>query len=258
MGFEHSQSEFAAALVAPDLPLPAGVTSARGAADASRFAVYRNNVHVGLTKAIASRFPTVEKLVGTEFFQGMARLYVADRKPVSPLIFAYGDDFPDFVAGFAPAASVPYLADVARIEAAWTRAYHAVDAAPLTVADLGALPPEALAELRLAPHPAATLVVSAYPAGSIWAAHQGDDVTPLSTRDAETVLVARPDMAVDVHVLPARDARFAAALFAGESLGAAAAQAMGSNSDFDFGAALVGLTALGAFAGLSPTQGPTP
>ena len=258
MGFEHSQSEFAAALISPDLPLPAGVTSARGAADAARFAVYRNNVHVGLTKAIASRFPTVETLVGTEFFQGMARLYVADHKPVSPLIFAYGDGFPDFVAGFAPAASVPYLADVARIEAAWTRAYHAADATPLTVADLGALPPEELAELKLSPHPAATLVVSAYPAGSIWAAHQGAEVAPVSTRATETVLVARPDMAVNVHVLPARDARFAAALFAGETLAAAAAQAMDKSSDFDFGAALVGLTALGAFAALSPAQGQTP
>ena len=71
---------------------------ARGGADATRFAVYRNNVDVGLTKALAQRFPVAERLVGDEFFAGMARAYVPVQAAASPLMIEYGDDFPDFIA----------------------------------------------------------------------------------------------------------------------------------------------------------------
>lgn len=239
---------FAAALIDAEMPLPAGITTARGGADAARFAVYRNNVHVGLTNALSQRFPVTERLVGVEFFRGMARVYVQDRKPASPLMFEYGEDFPDFVAGFGPAKGLAYLADVARIEAAWSRAYHAADAAALEVADLAVLAPERLAETRLRRHPAAAVLTSEHPAGSIWAAHQTEPVAAVAARRPETVLVARPDATVNVHVLPETDAAFAAALIYGATLGEAAEAALAESPDFDFGAALVGLVTLGAFA----------
>jgi len=243
---------FAAALLDAGKPLPAGLTTARGEADAARFAVYRNNVHVGLTNAISQRFPVTERLVGADFFRGMARVYVQDRKPASPLMFEYGEDFPDFVAGFGPAQGLAYLADLARIEAAWSRAYHAADAAALTVADLAALAPERLAETRLERHPSAGLVLSPHPAGSIWAAHQTEPVATVALQQAETVLVVRPDATVNVHVIPATDAVFAAALIGGRTLGEAAGEALAASPEFDFGAALVGLVSLGAFA--APTD----
>ena len=73
MPLAASQDAFAAALLDPGSPLPDGITTARGRADRARFAVYRNNVFVGLTNALARRFPVTERLVGTEFFHGMAR-----------------------------------------------------------------------------------------------------------------------------------------------------------------------------------------
>ncbi|MBX3530363.1 MAG: putative DNA-binding domain-containing protein [Rhizobiaceae bacterium] len=250
MGFTTSQHAFAAALLDPGSVLPEGVTSARGAADPLRFAVYRNNVFVSLVRALAQRFPVTERLVGEEFFRGMARTYAADRKPASPLMFEYGGDFPDFVASFPPAAGLPYLADVARIEAVWTDAYHAADAPPLGVTALAAIPPDRLAASRLVPHPSAGLVRSAHPAGSIWAGHRDDPVMPPASWVPETVLVVRPEMNVNVHALPAADAAFAAALLAGASLGEASG-ASSDVSDFDFGAALVGLVTLGAFRAIA-------
>ncbi|WP_371348192.1 DUF2063 domain-containing protein [Ancylobacter sp. IITR112] len=249
------QNAFAEALLDADVPPPPGLAGASGTTDAARFAVYRNNVHVGLARALAQRFPVTEKLVGSAFFAGMAQAYVRQHKPASPLILAYGDDFPDFIAGFAPADDVPYLADVARLEVAWTRAYHAADAAPLAPGRLAAVPPERLAGLVLVPHPSATLLRSAHPAGSIWAAHQSAAITPLEAWEAETMLVVRPELAVNIHVLPPADAPFAAALFAGEALGVAAEAALAAGPDFDVGAALVGLLTLGAFADL---QGDVP
>jgi hypothetical protein len=246
MNFAVTQQAFAAALLQPGSDVPAGVTSARGAADPLRFAVYRNNVFVGLVRALAQRFPVTERLVGEDFFRGMARTYAAGRKPESPLMFEYGRDFPDFVASFLPAATLPYLADVARLEAAWTDAYHAADVESLDIAALAAIPADRIDAVRFVPHPAARLIHSVHPAGSIWAGHRNDPVTPPASWVPETVLVVRPRMEVSVRVLPARDGGFAEALLAGETLGAAA-RAVSDESDFDFGAALVGLVTLGAF-----------
>lgn len=55
--------------------VPAGLTAPDPAEVAARFAVYRNNVAVGLRRAQAARYPAVERLVGAEFFAAAARLF---------------------------------------------------------------------------------------------------------------------------------------------------------------------------------------
>jgi hypothetical protein len=244
------RQDFAAALADPDRAVPAGLVTADGRVDAKRFAVYRNNVAVSLTAALASRFPGTERLVGADFFRGMARAFVAENRPKSPLLFRYGDDFPAFVAGFPPAATVDYLADVARLEVAWGRSYHAADAAALSPATLAAIDPERLADLRLRPHPAAALIRSTHPVGSIWQAHQSDPVAPVEAWAPETVAVARPEADVSLTVLPPADSAFAEALLAGETLADAAEAGFAASERFDFGHALVGLVSLGLFADL--------
>lgn len=252
MDFATSQTAFADALLHPDRPLPDGITTARGEADTARFAVYRNNVFVGLTRALELNFPVVSRLVGSDFFAAMARVYAQDRRPSTPLMMDYGRDFPEFIAQFPPAQALAYLPDIARIEIAWRRAYHAADAIPLTLPDIAAIAPASLADLRLVAHPSASLIRSRHPAGSIWNAHQQEVVTPLSRWQPETVLILRPQMTVEVHILAARDAVFAAALFGAETLAEAAEAALVTDTHFDFGAALTGLISLGAFSPLSP------
>ncbi|WP_455274443.1 HvfC/BufC family peptide modification chaperone [Rhizobium herbae] len=258
MGFAASQNAFAAALLHADRPVPDSITTARGGVDAARFAVYRNNVFVGLTKALAQRFPVTERLVGSEFFVAMARAFAQDHKPASPLIIEYGGDFPDFIVTFQPAKELAYLPDVARIEAAWTRAYHAADAVPLDLTVLGALAPEMLADVRLVPHPSAGLIQSEYPVGSIWSAHQQEMVTPVADWRAQAVLVVRPEMSVEVHIMPPQDAVFATSLFSAATLGEAAEAAFAAAPEFDFGAALTGLASLGAFSALQQDEGTVP
>ena len=126
-----SQTAFATALLDVQLPCPDGLCSANGADPASRFAVYRNNVQSSLINALADSYPVVMQLVGVEFFRAMAAIFVQTQPPHSPLMSCYGEGFVDFIAGFEPAASVPYLADVARLEGLRTRAYHAADASPI-------------------------------------------------------------------------------------------------------------------------------
>ena len=247
----HSQDQFAMALLDPSHPVPRGITTARGEADETRFAVYRNNVMVSLSKALAQRFPVTVRLVGENFFNGMARAFVRNSPPASPLMFAYGDGFPDFIQDFAPAAVLPYLPDVARLEAAWSRAYHAADAEPLDLDRLAMAGSTDLAIIRLDPHPAAALVGSPYAIGSIWQAHHGETVRIDTANTPEHVLVTRRAFDVAVFIIAAADAAFAEALFSGATLGEAGAATLVTHPDFDFGRCLVGLASLGAFAGIS-------
>lgn len=255
MRLAAGQAAFASALLDPTAPLPGNVVSARGPGDPVRFAVYRNNVFVSLTSALSKRFPVTARLVGDEFFTGMARIYAGIEKPQTPLMFQYGDSFPDFISGFEPAASLPYLADVARIEAAWSRAYHAADMSPAGIADLARISPPDLPAISFAAHPSASIISSIYPVGSIWQAHQNADVTPLRAASAEAVLITRPEEQVLVRIVPPGDVAFASALLKGQSLGEAAAIALALDSTFDSGAALVGLLTLGCFGSMRSGKG---
>jgi len=55
-----------------------------------RFAVYRNNLAVGLVSALATRFPVVKRLVGDEFFRAMAHADASVDLPRPPLMMYYG------------------------------------------------------------------------------------------------------------------------------------------------------------------------
>lgn len=246
MPFDATITAFARALDDPARPAPAQTQGREGRPDARRFAVYRNNVAVGLIGAVEARYPVARRLVGDDFFRAMARAFVAAQKPRSPVLIHYGADFPDFVARFEPARDLAYLPDVARLESAWVEAYHAAEAPPLALADLGAVDAADFATLRFAPHPAARLLRFSHPAAAIWAAHQGPgEPRPPEHWRPEDALIARPEADVAVRVLPPGGWDFATALFAGAALGEAAEAA--AREDFDPGAHLVGLIEAGAF-----------
>jgi hypothetical protein len=254
MDMAETQDLFAAALADPSLPVPACIRG--GPRAAARFAVYRNNVAVGLGKALASNFPVTESLVGREFFARMAQVWAATHRPASPLLFSYGEGFADFIAGFGPAAGLPYLSDVARLEFARLGAYHAADLPVLTVATLAGLDAETLVSARLARHPASKLLVSTSPVGSIWLAHQNVPVAAVTAKRGEHVLVTRRGVEVSVCILAEPERVFARALLAGLPIGEAASQA-GSDPRFDFGRALVDLVGRGTFQDLSLSPRPT-
>lgn len=249
----HSEAiaRFAAAVLDVRAAVPDGLAGPPGASAARRFAVYRNNVLVGLIEALRARFPVTERLVGAEFFRAMAREYAQAHPPRSPLMMRYGEGFPRFIACFEPAQAVPYLADVACLEAARTEAYHAADAPPLDAAELAAFDPADLTRARLALHPAVRVLRSAHPVASIWEAHQAaGEIQAPRHRDAEEVLVVRPHTAVLLQRLPAGGERFAAALRNGADVATAAEAAQAAHPQFDAGAALIQLVTAGAVTAL--------
>ena len=190
--------------------------------DARRFAVYRNNVQQGLSKALAARFPVVERLVGAPFFAAMARVFAAQHPPKGPVLAEWGEGFAAFLAGFPPVAKLPYLPDVARLE--WLRglAFNAADAPVADPAGLAQIAPERLI-LRLAP---CVLAFDArFPAVSLWQANQpGAAARPLPP-GPEFALVARtPDFALITEPLSPPMHRVLRALLAGQPFALAACE----------------------------------
>lgn len=221
---------FAAALLDASLPPPAGLHAWNGSDPAVRFAVYRNNVVHSLVAVLADTFPVVRQLVGDDFFGAMARLYMLDHPPRSPLMHRYGAGLPAWVADFEPATALPYLSDIARLEWARLCAFHAADAEPVPVQALAALiqAPQRLARACLELHPTLAVVRSAHPVVSLWAAHQLSDAdrdarlaeVPLHSAEAALIFRDASDDALVVE-LPDADAALAAAIATGAPLGAA-------------------------------------
>lgn len=212
-------------------PVPAGLVARDPAEVERRFAVYRNNVAISLTEALASRFPVIRRLVGEAFFSAMARHYSETDRPKSPVLAEWGAGFAGFLEEFPPLASYPYLGDVARIEFARGRAFHAADRSPVDPeAVLGADPER----VRLVLHPSVTLVALAHPAVSIWAQNQPDgEGLPLG-KGPETALILR-DAAfqVPVRAVGAGDVALLRAVLDGERLALAAEKALDVEAGHD-------------------------
>jgi hypothetical protein len=219
----RSQAAFAAALLDPSRPVPPGLRTWNGSDPTVRLAVHRNNVMVSLVGALTETFPVVRRLVGDAFFDAAARDYVRAHPPSSPVLTDYGDGFADWLAAFAPARALRYLADVARLERARIRAAHAADAASLPRAVIAAqrADPAALPAARLQLHPSCAVVTSRYAVATLWAAHQqpGDPVA-VAIDEPECALVLRdPADDVLVVIVPRATAVLCAALIAGHALG---------------------------------------
>ena len=162
MPFEATIGDFAAALADRSAPPPAVTRGRLGAPDARRFAVYRNNIAVGLIGVLEARYPVTRRIVGREAFRAIARAFASANKPRTPVMIAYGEDFPDFVAPcLAADAARPDMrsaAEVARLENAWVEAYHAKDGPVATIDDLRGINPADLADAKIEFHPAARLM----------------------------------------------------------------------------------------------------
>ena len=125
------QDDFALALLDPERPVPDGAHVAHRTArrrDASRSIATMSSSAWSMRCARASPPPSASS--ATEFFAAMARVFVTAHPPRSPmLITATATSSATFIETFEPVRELSYLPDVARLEAARTRAYHAADAA---------------------------------------------------------------------------------------------------------------------------------
>lgn len=239
----NTQHTWAQALLDPALTVPNDLVTWNHSDPVQRLAVHRNNVVVSLVDALAQTFPVTQQLVGEDFFRAMAQVFVRAHPPRTRVLAHYGDELPEFVARFPPAAGLPYLADVARLEWQRLQALHAADAQPLDTTGLSALLRDAddLPSLRWQLAPSLHLLRSPHAAVSIWAAHQEDSGIALGGVDlaqAECALVFRSEW--DVMVLQAAPgmAALVEGLLDNAPFGEALDQALVAEPAFDLSQAL--------------------
>jgi hypothetical protein len=233
-----TQTAFRMALMDPEAPVPTNLTDPQGRPAGRRFDVYRNNVASGLTRALDAGFPVIRRIVGEEFFAGMAGVYLRAHPPTSRLIMLYGQHMPAFLAKFPHTAHLPYLPDIAGAELALRESYHAADHAR---PDLAALTPAA----RLALAPSLRLIRSPWPIHTIWEMNTTGTPGPLPAQ-AQNLLILRPEFDPIAHGIPPQAADFIQSLQAGQSIERAAPD------DLDLQAILILLIQSNAIAQVLP------
>jgi len=226
----ETQEEFAAALLGG---------GARGF-DA-RLQVYRNNVFVSLSQALADVYPVLVRLVGRDYFDQAARRFVREHPSRSGNLHEFGRELAGFLGRLPEAASLPYLPDVAALEWAWHEAFHAAEAPALDAARLAALPESALGGLRLRLHPAARLVASRYPVLAIWEANR--DGAPAEAEisldaDPDWLLVTRRELERAIERVTPGEHALLAALASGAPLAEACEAAAAAAPGIDLEAAM--------------------
>ncbi len=232
------QSEFAAAVFGGEAPSSllvwcAGNDPRRG------LDAYRRSVLATLSAAVRTTYPVVGTIVGEAFLDAAARRYVLARPSASGDLNAYGGDFGDFLATFTPAASLPYLPDVARLEWLVHAVYGREDAPSQDLCLLAATTPDRWGDLHFALNPAHEALASRWPLVRIWEVNQpgyaGDFQVDFD--EAQFALIHRGEAGTVVEPLDRGEYGLLRALAEGESLGAAVGKA-GGEEGFDLQSAL--------------------
>lgn len=250
------QRDFAATMFASDdggLATHCGGTPAQVA---QGIAAYRQSVRHNLAAAVEATYPLLALIVGPAFLAEAARQYVLVTPSRSGDLNAYGDAFDRFLAAYPPAAELPYLPDVARLEWRLQQVYTAPDQPPADLASLAATPPDQWASLCFVLDAAHARLASPWPLARIWAVNQadyaGDQRVDFSV--GEEVLIQRRSGGSVVELLAPGEYALLEALAAGKALGAAVAAAQASATAFDLPAALQRFLANGVLRGAMPAK----
>ncbi|GAA6158475.1 DNA-binding domain-containing protein [Ruegeria sp. HU-ET01832] len=244
-----SQSTFHTALLNPSEAVPEGLVDASAQPAGRRFSVYRNNVAVSLTEAVHQAFPVIAKLLGAQNMDGLSGIFLRQHPPTTPMMMFYGEAFPEFLAGMEQLSHLGYLPDVARLELALRRSYHAADSTPAP-GDALAVDPEQVMRAKLEFAPSMQVVRSEWPIFSLWRFNTIDDA-PKPQPGAEDVLVTRPEFDPAPHLLPAGGADWISKMQTGHTIGQAFESVSATTPEFDLGATLAPLLQGGAITSVT-------
>jgi len=241
----HSRGAAAAALLRPT-----AVPSAQ-----QRLQIYRNNLFESLIAALGGVYPVVARLVGAGFFRHAAKAYIRAHPSRSGNLHDFGGELPGFLHAYQPAASLPYLPDVAALEWAYHRAYHEAELPALELARLTEVPIADQAELRFHLQPSARFVASRYPVLKIWQANQPQAQDSGSTISLDeggvNLLVVQWDLEIEFRFLSIAESRWLCALADGASLAEATQDALDNDPAFDLATTLARHLGRGLFTGVS-------
>ncbi len=140
------QHEVQAYLLNPEAqPNPALQASLLGSAALSAeqgLAIYHNAYRARLLEALRADYPAVHDWLGDEEFDALALAYISAHPSQHFSLRWLGAQLADFIDGYLVPAQAAPLSELARLEWAFTLAFDAVDAPPLSLTQMAELPAE--------------------------------------------------------------------------------------------------------------------
>jgi len=186
--------------------------------------IYLNSIIGSLQKTLKEIYPVCEKLVGEDFFLAMTKNYIAITPSLSPDLADYGESFANFIEYFQPAKSLPYLADVTRLEWAIHRVFGASESGRIELQQLAARFAESGEELLFSLPNNSFLLTSPYPIYTIWQMNQNNssDLETLYLSDTQQItylFVWRCDLEIQIDVLDFAEWQMLSLIQSGLTLG---------------------------------------
>ena len=154
--------------------------------------IYRHSVQGVLSTHLQAVYPVCEQLLGEAFFAQTLTLFVDQQPPRSPLLADYGDTFPDFLVQQSALQSLPWLADVARVEWARHCAWHSAQLPAQDFRTFVQLSAPQQAQTRFYLPASAQLLASPFATHAVWLAHQVEDYPEKLALEA--IHIAQPSL----------------------------------------------------------------
>lgn len=211
-----------------------------GANPRARFAIHARNYEESLWAVLAAKFPATIWLAGAQMVDAAARAFLRARPPRRPCVAEYGADFPEFLAHFDGARTLPYLRAFAELEWAVGQVSIAVDRAPLAWSVFVAVGVERLLGAQVDLQEGARYVRAAWRIDELMKTFlQGPEPDRFQLAEVDTCIEVRGSRgAVAIERLEPAELAFRSSLAAGRPIEAAAGEALEVDEGFDVGEAL--------------------
>ena len=150
------------------------INETEGLSSIDHFNIYKGSITASLNRALREIYPVCNRLTGDDFFNAMGKEFMRVSPSHSADLANYGENFPEFLTDFKHVADLPYLPDVARLEWAWHRAFHAADETSLDTEQLAGVQENDRGQIVFELSLSASLISSEYPIHHIWQVNQDD------------------------------------------------------------------------------------
>jgi hypothetical protein len=215
-----------------------------------RLRIYRDNILGGLTRVLNETYPAFVALTGDDYARGVIKRYVSLNLPDKANLDEYGEGFADFLDTLPKEHTLPYLADMARLEWLVKQSGQARDDQPLTGSDLEMMAQKGIFSLTLRQN--VFLFSSPFPVASIHQfalqADHEDTIAPALDQGGEYILILRPHLKVKVMTVAPDVFALFEAVNQGQPLEESLTKVLADYPTFDFAAFLQKFTLLETFS----------
>jgi len=133
-------------------------------------AIYHNAYRARLLDALREDYPTLHQWLGDDEFERLAQAYLRAHPSQHYSLRWLGARLPAFIEGHLVAEQSAPLAELARLEWAFTLAFDAADGEPLTLEAMASLPPAEWPSLQVRLLPSAQWLPCHYNSLALWRA----------------------------------------------------------------------------------------